>query len=83
MPTESHTRRGSDVGREDVYSRWLISAAQTMPIARHAGTAPLERPSPPASGTSAASTAVTRQAPTSRIVTETEGRAVSSGDMST
>ncbi len=60
---------------------WLTNAAQTMPRVRHAGTAALDSPSPPARGTNAATTAMTTHAPSNRKVTETDGRAVSSGDM--
>ena len=52
-----------------------------MPIASAAGTAALERPSPPKNGTAAAASAITRHAPSRRNVTETDGRAVSSGDI--
>src|SRR5690242_6970040 len=74
--------RGSSVAFADAQSMWLTSAQQTIASVRHAGTAALDAPSPPASATNAATTAVNRQAPTSRNVTETEGRVVSRGDIS-
>jgi hypothetical protein len=60
---------------------WPTRAAQTQPIARHAGTAALDAVPPPASATTSAASAVTAQAASSRSVTLIEGRAVRSGDM--
>src|SRR5690349_22801897 len=82
VPADSQAMRPSSTALAEWKSRWLVSAAQTIATARHAGTAALEAPSPPARGTNAATTAQTMHAPSSRIVTETEGRAVNSGDMS-
>ena len=60
---------------------WLTSAAQTMPSVRHAGTAALDSPSPPGKGNERGRHRHHDAAPSSRNVTETDGRAVSSGDM--
>src|SRR4051794_17140060 len=73
--------RPSDVALADAWSMWLISAAQTIPTVRHAGTAALDSPSPPARGTKAATSAVTTHAASNRMETEIEGRAVKSGDI--
>ena len=81
VPTDIHASRPSPVAFADACSRWLTSAAQTMPTVRQAGTTALDRPSPPKNGIDAAISAITTVAPSSLRVTETEGRAVSSGDM--
>src|SRR3712207_584622 len=60
---------------------WLTSAAQMIATVRHAGTAALDAPSPPASGMNAATATVTGHAASNRVVTETDGRALTNGDM--
>ena len=80
VPTDSQASRGSPVARAE-QSRWLDERGADDADGQARGHGGAGAPSPPGRGTNAATTAITRHAPTSRNVTETDGRAVSSGDM--
>src|ERR1700754_1576362 len=80
-PAAIQASRPSSVAFAEEWNMWATSAAHTVPTARQTGTAALDGLPPAPMATNGATRAVTAHAPTRRRVTETDGRAVSRGDI--